>query len=56
MGSQEILENCIVDQSTKDCVVWITGGGGGTHVFSLRGHAAEQGIIFRNLTPGQGSL
>ena len=31
-------------------------GGGGTHIFSVRGRAAEQGIIFRIPTPGQGII
>ena len=29
-------------------------GGGGTHIFFRRVRAAEQGIIFRIPTPGQG--
>ena len=31
-------------------------GGEGTHIFSVRRRAAEQGIIFRILTPGQGII
>ena len=29
---------------------------GGTHMFSVRGRAAEQGITFRIPTPGQGII
>ena len=28
----------------------------GTHIFSVQGRVAEQGIIFRIPTPGQGSF
>ena len=31
-------------------------GGGGFIYFSVRGRAAEQGIIFRTPTPGQGII
>ena len=31
-------------------------GGEGTHTFSVRGRAAEQGIIFRIPSPGQGMV
>ena len=35
----------------------VPGGGVGTHIyFSARGRAAEQGIIFRIPTPGQGII
>ena len=30
--------------------------GGGTHIVSVRARAAEQGIIFRIPTPGQGVI
>ena len=43
--------------SDEDAMMTFPVGGGGVLIyFSVRGPAAEQGIIFRILTPGQGII
>ena len=43
-------------QLYKCCDAFSPGGGGVLIYFSVRGRAAEQGIIFRIPTPGQGII